>query len=274
MALGLYLFLPVSQPTSVEVNHEATPGKVLANLVRPSLTAVPGSLPAVIDEAPFIVMIDPGHGGTDPGSTAPNGLVEKDLTLDIAERVTLFLGEEAGIEVLTTRTGDRGLSRQHRVDRIQESGAELVVSLHFNHLPQTDVTLVESFYADRQNIMRSRALQREAGHTLPVADEDLDLTFTEGSARLAGFVQNRVFNEVKAGRGDAIDAGVKQETMFVLTRSFVPGALVELTCISNPAEAERLTTDAYRNELAAAIADAVRDYRESVHERPLGVFGV
>lgn len=248
------------------------------------IDGTPLATPVVIaDESPaseqpsedrFIVMFDPGHGGSDPGAVATNGLTEKELTLDIAQRAELFLGEISDIEVKMTRKGDTGLSRQNRVRRIKHSGADMVVSLHFNHLPQSNITLVESFYASRDNILESRALQREAGAPLKTADDELDLGFTEGSARLANLVQNRVFSEVASRRATAIDAGTKADTLFVLTRSFIPGALVELTCISNPAEAERLNTEAYRNQLAAAIADAVRDYRDSLKDRPLGAVDV
>lgn len=218
----------------------------------------------------FVVMIDPGHGGTDPGSIAPNGLTEKALTADIAARARRFLSEIEGIEVRLTREGDVGLSRQDRVDRIRAAGADLVVSLHFNHLPQTDVTLVESYYAAAENIEESRRIRAEAEGDALVRTTAPDLSFTEGSARLASLVQRRVFGEVAHGNADATDAGVKRETLFVLTRSFVAGALVELTCISNPGEAERLESEDYRDRLAAALADAVRDYRASLAERPLG----
>ena len=211
-----------------------------------------------------------------PGSRAPNGLLEKDLTADIAARARRFLSELGGIEVLLTREGDTGLSRAARVARVRAAGADLVVSLHFNHLPQTDVTLVESFYAGAENVAESRALRRSAAAAggdgvVPAASAgDPDLSFTEGSERLAGLVQRNVHAEVAHHEPDAIDAGIKRDTLFVLTRSEVPGTLVELTCISNPAEAERLESDAYKDRLAAALADAVRDYRASLETRPLG----
>lgn len=170
-----------------------------------------------------------------------------------------------------TREGDAGLSRRGRVDRIRASGADLVVSLHFNHLPQTHVTLVESFYASAENIEESRAIRRAAtdgGEFVHLGAPDR--SFTDGSARLATLVQRRVYGEVAHENPKATDAGVKRDTLFVLTRSLVAGALVELTCLSNPAEAERLEGDDYRDGLAAAIADAVRDYRSSLESRPLG----
>ena len=237
----------------------------------------------VPDRAPgaevFTVVIDPGHGGSDPGAVASNGLLEKELTADIAARARRFLSELDGIEVVLTREGDVGLSRAARVARVRAAGADLVVSLHFNHLPQTDITLVESYYAAAENVAESRALRRSAaagragGLVAAGGRDEPDLGFTEGSARLARLVQRRVFGEVAHHNPDATDAGVKRDTLFVLTRSEVPGALVELTCLSNLAEAERLEGDAYRNRLAAALADAVRDYRASLRARPLGATG-
>lgn len=225
---------------------------------------------AIGDVDDFVVMLDPGHGGSDPGAEATNGLLEKELTRDIAERTQRFLSEVPGVRVVLTRDGDEGLSRQRRVDRIRDSGADLVLSLHFNHLPQQDVALVESYYAGPENIAESLAVQHDQGLISVSAMSAVDTTFTEGSARLARYVQRRVFGEVSHANPSATDAGVKRDTLFVLTRSFVPGALVELSCVSNPGEAERLASPLYRARLAAALADAVRDYRRSVAERPLG----
>jgi len=257
--------------------HVTLPGRVVTvgPVTKTTASAPPPAVPAAAgqDEKPFVVMIDPGHGGSDQGATAFNGLLEKDLTRDIAERVRLYLSEIDGITVLMTREGDEGLSRRLRVARVRDSGADLVLSLHFNHLPQQEVTLVESFYAGAENIAESLVAQRAAS-AAPVGPvtsaHEIDTAFTEGSARLARLVQDRVYGEVARGNSAALDAGVKRETLFVLTRSFVPGALVELTCLSNPAEAEKLASEDYRTALAAALADAVRDYRRSVRQRPPG----
>ncbi|PID60019.1 MAG: hypothetical protein CSB44_11965 [Gammaproteobacteria bacterium] len=209
------------------------------------------------------LIIDPGHGGSDPGSVAPNGLREKDLTLDIARRVMRYLSEVPEIEVHTTRISDTGMSRQKRVNRIRASQADLMLSLHFNHLPQHNVNLVETHYAARGNVARSHAHDhaRAAARTAAANRNDtVNLDFTEHSAAFATMVQKNVHNEVKAEDSDATDAGTKANTLFVLTRSFTPGALVEIACISHPEEADRLVDVNYRNRLAAAIADAVRQY--------------
>jgi len=206
----------------------------------------------------LVVAIDPGHGGIDRGSLAHNGLSEKDLTLDMAKRVELFLSEIDNVDVLMTRTDDIGMSRQERVDRIQAVNADVVVSLHFNHLPQRELNIVESFYADRHNIRESLEAQKRNP-----TNQDLDIA--DASRHLAGVMHKKVFNEVASVNDDVIDAGVKRDTLFVLTRSATPGVLLELTCLSNPAEAERLATHEYRNQLAAAIADGLRDYLVEEH---------
>ena len=214
--------------------------------------------PTVKKKDRLVVALDPGHGGIDPGSAAHNGLIEKELTLDMAKRVELFLTEIDNVDVVMTRTADTGMSRQSRVDKIRAANADVVVSLHFNHLPQTNINLVESFYADKHNVVESLKKQNRS-------PSSVNLDFTGASKNLAGIMHEKVYNEVANANVGAIDAGVKSETLFVLTRSFTPGVLLELTCISNPAEADRLATVEYRNQLAASIADGLRDYLLTEH---------
>ena len=227
-------------------------------------------------EDSFIVMIDPGHGGIDPGTKGHNGLLEKDLTLDIARRIRLFLSEFDHIDVQLTRNHDYGLSRQERVDAIKQTAADLVISLHFNHLPQSKINLVETFYAGPQNIRSSQNARQDAHHDLSQPQltrtaraAAADLNFTEGSARLAKTLQQHVYSEVNFGDDDAKNGGVKQETLFVLTRSFTPGVLMEISCLSHAAEADRLMSDDYRNRLAAALVDGIRSYHDSLQREPL-----
>ena len=212
----------------------------------------------------FVIMLDPGHGGSDPGSIGHNGLQEKVLTLEIAKRTQLFLSEIDNIEVVLTRNGDNGMSRKNRVRKVKQSNADMVVSLHLNHLPQTDVNLVETFYAAPHNILESiekqRADESKNGMVKTAATHNHDLSFTKGSRQLATLMQKRVFDEVISNNPDTDNAGVKEDTLYILTRSFTPGVLIELSCLSNIQEAERLNDPAYRDKLAAALADGIRDY--------------
>lgn len=231
------------------------------------------------DSKPFLVVIDPGHGGSDPGARAHNGLLEKELTLDIARRVRLFLTEIDEIEVQLTRTHDYGLSRNERVSTIRDSEADLVISLHFNHLPQAHVNLVETFYAGPENIHESLASQRElspaAFHRTSLGwfGANPDLSFTEGSARLARDLQQRIFSEVSFENEHVQNAGVKTDTLFVLTQTYTPGVLLEISCLSYADEADRLMSLTYRNRLSAALVDGIRNYYDSLKSKPLIVAG-
>lgn len=235
----------------------------------------PVIIPESVHKEKFIVMLDPGHGGSDPGAVAKNGLQEKDLTLDIAKRIKLFLSEFDDVEVVLTRNHDHGLTRQSRVNRIKHSEADMVISLHFNHLPQPDLNIVESFYAGPKNVAKSRAhlAQRalaRAGNIRHISSRGgVDISFTQGSKRLAKTLHQRIFAEVSFENESVQNAGVKEKTFYVLTQSYKPGTLIEITCLSNPREAARLRTDEYKNRLAASLADGIRNYYESLRLSPL-----
>lgn len=212
----------------------------------------------------FVVMLDPGHGGSDRGSVGHNGLAEKMLTLDIAKRAQKILSQLDNVSIVLTRNDDTGMSRKNRVDKVKQANADMVVSLHLNHLPQTDVNLVETFYAAPYNIRESIEKQRLEDGSSPLVKalsaHQPDLSFTQGSKQLATMMQRRVYNEVSHEYEETDNAGVKQDTLYILTRSFTPGVLIELSCLSNIREAERLADPAYRQRLAEALAAGVTDY--------------
>ena len=218
----------------------------------------------------FTVVIDPGHGGRDPGTSARSGLQEKTLTLDIARRARFFLETFGDIDVVLTRETDAALPLAERVGVIRRARADLLVSLHLNYLPQTDVVLVESYHAGPRTPIggedrsASRSLERRERR----ARSDAAGTRSDDSARFARLVQRRVHDEVGRRALGAVDAGVKRENFLVLTAGGTPGALVELTCLSHPGEAERLRESRYRARLAAAIVDAIRDYRVGLARTP------
>jgi len=216
---------------------------------------------AVKTKDKFVIMLDPGHGGSDPGSIGHNGLQEKVLTLDIAKRAERILEKQHNINVLLTRDSDKGMSRKSRVQRVKNSNADMIVSLHLNHLPQTDVNLVETFYAAPHNIQESIEKQQAARKGfLKTNAQRPDFSFTNGSKTLASLMQKNVYEEVIQTNPDTDNAGVKQDTLYILTRSFTPGVLIELSCLSNIQEAERLSEPAYRQRLAEALARGVREY--------------
>ncbi len=258
--------VPVTRPVSLDpgpFNGLLEPAGIGRRFWR-SFSHVPPYSGPKSTPARYVVMLDPGHGGLDPGSIGPNGLQEKSLTLDIARRTALFLSEISEIEVRLTRDDDTGMTRHERVAKVRQSEADLIVSLHLNQLPQRDVTLTETFYAGPQNLRGAAAsalVLASASHgTKRDGEQPGEFAFIADSARIAHLLQKSVFNEVNYDNPGAVDAGVKRRTLYVLSESVTPGVLVELTCLSNPREEARLATEAYRNRLAAAMADGIRAY--------------
>ena len=239
-------------------------------------TRSPGEISAVIDQFASLawsqtkkiqpryrVILDPGHGGTDPGTIGDKGLLEKNLTLDIANRVARLLRHSPMVGIEMTRHRDTGFSRGDRLKKIKSRKADLLVSLHFNNLPQSDVTLVESFYAGPENILESELGTHPKSGNLQVRNSGsrtVNLDFTQQSAKIAALLQKNIFDVVSGSNPGAINGGIKKDTLFILTQSYIPGTLIELSCLSNSEEEKRLESTAYRTDIAKAIASGLLDY--------------
>lgn len=212
------------------------------------------------DDTHRTIMLDPGHGGSDPGTVGANGLLEKHLTLDIAQRVQHLLAEHPHIDVVLTRQDDKGYSRTVRMLKVQATQPDILLSLHFNNLPQKNLTLVESFYAARNNIRESESGRSSRISLAARHSRDAGYPFVNESRRLADLLQSHLFNQVSQDNPSAINAGTKADTLFMLTRSYLPATLIELTCLSNSSEERRLMTSKYRQEIAVALAKGILEY--------------
>jgi len=152
--------------------------------------------------------------------------------------------------------------------------------LHLNNIPQKELVLVETYYTSKQSSSQAAPLTHRDNHhhdhnhnhhhdlLMKVSDADRSDSIMapqkssaqiEWSRRFATVIQSKVFAAVQSRNPRAIDAGVKDDNFYVLTRTGIPGALVELTCLSNSDEEQRLGTESYRNELALALMDAIRN---------------
>jgi len=230
---------------------------------------------------PLVIVLDPGHGGSDPGTIGNSGALEKELTLDVAKRASALAGLHNDLKIVLTREDDTGLSRAGRLNRVATANADLLVSLHFNHLPQGNVTLVETYYMtaeDKANRLHSEAKPDEDHHHHNHGDKARPHRVTSAtsnianavsasgngvSENLARFLQSEVFDTVQSQNPKAIDAGIKRESFYLLAGSAIPGALIELTCLSNPEEEARLQSEQYRDELAESLVNGLRKFIDS-----------
>lgn len=212
---------------------------------------------------PYTIIIDPGHGGSDPGTIGAEGLLEKELTLDIANRIKDLLMPHPHLRVRLTRDTDRGFSRAGRVRAIDAAKADLLISLHFNNLPQSDLTVVEAYYAAKENILESELMQylSQGTHAIKTRNShSMDYSFTQQSKVIAEILQQNIYQQVKQQNPNAIDAGIKNETLYTLTQSRIPATLIELTCLSNAQEEQHLKSSQYRHKIAASIAEGTIEY--------------
>ncbi len=227
--------------------------KCIAPLLRPGL-GVP------LPPPPRIIALDPGHGGKFAGTENKSlGLQEKDLALDVALRLRGLL-EKAGYKVVMTRTTDVALGPDLTTDWTTRSlianhaGADLFVSIHFNSLfPDTKTTGTEVFTFPPQ-FQRSDQSWSEGVDDTERMPSPVN-RFDHWSAVLAGAMHRDVLAALQT-----TDRGKKLKHLAVLRGLNCPGVLVESAFLSNDAEARRVATPEFRQQIAGALAAGVRDY--------------
>ena len=216
------------------------------------------------------VFIDAGHGGKDPG-TSHNGLVERELTLDVARRVGRLL-QNQGLEVQYSREKDVYLALDERTRMANTAKADLFVSLHINASTDTQASGFETFYLDiasnadaaRLATMENAGSDKKMGDLTAILADFMLSARTQESRQLAQTLQNAVLSRLGKQRYATKDGGVKAAPLHVLIGTGMPAVLVELGYCSNREEARRLASTAYRQSLAEGIAEGILAYRDKL----------
>jgi N-acetylmuramoyl-L-alanine amidase len=238
---------------------------------RPAPTARPTASLGPTAE-PKTVVIDPGHGGKDPGAEGAFGVPEKDVTLALAYLIKDKLEEEGGVRVVLTRTDDRYVSLEERTATANAQGAELFVSIHANASESESLAGVETYTlnnTDDRATIRLAAL--ENGLTLAGAapgEQDLayilsDLVQTgkeDESVALARAVQNQLVRYLRGRWKNVSDLGVKKGPFYVLVGAYMPCALVEVGFLTHPIEGPRMATHRYQRDIAEGVAEGIRRF--------------
>ncbi|SRR5258708_4028542 len=207
---------------------------------------------------PRIIALDAGHGGIDPGKeNHALGLKEKVLTFDVVERLRKILLDR-GYKVVLTRTDDTKIELADRPEIANRAGADLFVSMHFNSAgTATNVSGTEVYTFPPATQRSSDALGSKNN------DSDKDPSpvnrYNHWNILMANFAQRRLLSELKT-----FDRGIKHMHLGVLRGLNCPGILVESAYLSNPADARKVGTPVFRQQIAQSIADAISDYAKSV----------
>jgi N-acetylmuramoyl-L-alanine amidase len=217
------------------------------------------------------IVIDPGHGGRDPGAIGADGTKEKYITLDVAIKLRKRLTALNLYEVLLTRENDRTLSLADRVEYAKANSADLFISLHVNSLPQKDVNLIESYYfGPPLNIQSLRAAEREnkaskfsVGELGAIVKDFGNTVKRQESASLAVNIQKSLFRNMKHQDENILDSGIKMAPFVVLSQIEVPSVLIEISCISKAEEEAKLSLTSYRDKVAKYIEEGIVSYLET-----------
>lgn len=191
----------------------------------------PNSAPLSAPQVPrvptgrLLVVIDPGHGGPDPGAVGIGGLKETDIVLDIGRQVTAFL-QQQGVSVLITRNGEYDLDLEPRVQMAEQAGATVFVSIHANSidLSRPDVNGLETYYYQ--------------------SGKELAQTIHQSILQATGIP----------------DRGVRTARFYVVRKTSMPSVLVEVGFVTGQADAARLSNSSYRTQMASAIARGILQY--------------
>ncbi len=216
------------------------------------------------------VVLDPGHGGHDPGAVGAAGLREKDVTLDIAHRAAPLIARELGIVTLLTRDTDDYVPLDERAARANAFGADLFLSIHCNASENPAGRGVMTFVLDEAVDAASTHVAARENFASPAAAAELATVMSRvvdrgtraQSLHFAELLQRSAAASLAPRYPSVPDQGVKRAGFYVLAGASMPAALFEASFVSNPVEEQYLDTADYRQKMADAIANAIRAYRD------------
>jgi N-acetylmuramoyl-L-alanine amidase/putative methionine-R-sulfoxide reductase with GAF domain len=235
------------------------------------------------------IVVDAGHGGWDLGTVGRRGLLEKDLVLEIAQRLGKLLASRLGADVILTRNDDSYIPLDERAGMANQAQADLFVSVHANYSDLPSARGVETYYTNffsspntkdlevrdnevRGNEVRESELRESETRpngsvgknavTAELSPEDLHERI-EQSRRLAASVQRSLYGTLSAQNPGLRDRGVKEASYVVLTETAMPGILAEVSFVSSPTDEQKLRSDGYREQIAEALYKGIARYAAS-----------
>lgn len=219
-----------------------------------------------------VIVLDPGHGGKDPGAEGANGLQEKHIVLSIAKKLKSRLENELNVKVLLTRDDDSFISLKERTDFANSNNADLFVSIHTNAAENKKAHGIEVYYLSEAKNDESRAAQAlENAVVEEFEGQEALLEYTQAdyvisdliqsaqlieSINLAYKFQNNLIIESQAN-----DRGVKSANFYVLRGAYMPSVLVELGFISNLSEGGKLNKGSYQDKLVESLFYGIKSFK-------------
>jgi N-acetylmuramoyl-L-alanine amidase len=258
--------------------RESTPTDVAATTPAPALPSAPSanlhgsfSLSRQLGLGIARIVIDPGHGGHDPGAQG-KGITESDLVLDVALRLEALLLKQPGVEVVLTRRTDVFIPLEERTAIANREDADLFLSIHANASRNRSARGVETYFLnfasnpDAQAVAaRENAASGRTMHSLPDIVKAITLNDKLDESRdFATMVQRSMVRGLRPANRDLRDLGVKQAPFVVLIGAGMPSVLAEISFVTHPQEGKLLRGPAYRQRIAEALFEGVANYQRAL----------
>ena len=214
------------------------------------------------------IVLDAGHGGWDLGAVGRQGVLEKDLVLDVTQRLGKLLQTRLGSEVMFTRDGDTYLSLDQRADFANQAQADLFVSVHANYSSSATARGVETYYTNLFSAPGSREVEKHEDGTFAkltpasLSSGGLHEKIAE-SRKLAASVQRSLYATLASNSPDIRNRGIKDSAFVVLTGTTMPSILTEISFVSSPTDEHNLQSTTYRQQIAEALYQGIARYRQS-----------
>jgi N-acetylmuramoyl-L-alanine amidase len=214
------------------------------------------------------IVIDAGHGGHDTGTIGPNGLLEKDVVLDVAKRLGRLLESRLGSEVIYTRQDDTFIPLETRTAIANRERADLFISIHANSSHDADARGVETYYlnftsspealevAARENAVSEKSIHELQDLVKKIALKDK----IDESREFAGDVQESLYGGLALNNAGIRNRGIKKAPFIVLIGANMPSILAEISFVSNPTDERKLETSEHRQRIAESLYRGVSKY--------------
>jgi len=219
------------------------------------------------------IVIDPGHGGKDPGCVHKGGIKEKDIVLKLAKILALKIEKDLECEAVLTRMDDVFLPLERRTAYANMKKGDLFVSLHINAHRQSGIQGLETYFLNMATDERAVLVAARENSTSEKNISDLQTILNDlmlntkisESSKLAHEVQKGMVGRLRKSYSGVKSLGVKQAPFYVLIGAEMPAILVETGFITNPSERKRLLTQQYLENLANGIVAGMKSYIESIN---------
>jgi N-acetylmuramoyl-L-alanine amidase len=241
------------------------PQRTKIDLFGPSEATPPET--AHVETAPIVpklrIVLDAGHGGWDLGTVGREGLMEKDLALDIVRRVGKLAKIRLDAEVTYTRTDDDYVSLEKRAEIANLAKADLFMSVHANYSDSSTARGVETYYTNTYSSIKARPQDDNDPALKNVDWTHVDIREkVRGSHRFAADVQRALYKTLAANNPGLPNRGVKEAQYVVLTGTAMPAVLAEVSFVSSPTDENNLRNPAYRQQIAEALYQGISRYEQ------------